>query len=937
MKNLLNWYKSFFSIKNNYLFISFFATLLILKFFLNELDFSISDFSEIIPSSASFDNFDVAARVRIFYLSSALFCCCLILFAGIFYPLHKYLIKDYSLSDSWFFLSLTGIIILLFDLMGSANPFTLNLILLLFPALLIFQLSSKFILKTPYDNYLFLWLIFLSLSISVFSREMYFLGGGKQAGPFLEAFAFSFTGLTIIISILSTLANIPIKKLVLISLPLFLSPLISVVSDEAYLISNNYNLLLFSDEWFFISIFTLSYLMYGYVYYKFSNNSWTIAGSMRRFVIPFSLLGVLFFINYRSFIDQPTDLFELANPANGLMRMFVFHEWPFAEFLNSHLLSELFFPVIYTLFNGYSGGAEFLLYNFIHTSLMVFIAWFFISGIFKKPIMSFGIILLIPAIGLAFPGYHAWAFLSIFIIYHLVRHYSFKRLMFLIFFNIFLLFWKVEIGLSSSIATSVILLWYFIGHNKKKLLFDFIKAVLMVVGFVMILVAYFIFIEKTDFISHFLQAKAYFGASQEHGFSLLSFGKNKFYYFHYFIFPLSVLTLLLFMLFRTSFKPEKENLLLFLSLFFLSIYYMVNAQRGLVRHSLAQNTDGFISSFVFIILPLFIYFFLSKRRQSLILTLLLFIFIIQNFKVPELKGQKSLIENLGHSFIEKDLIIKFNKKINRVSGSENFELNVISGLRELMNNNFNDEATFIDFSNSPMLYYYTQREIPSYFCQYMQNTITPFLQEKNLELLGKMDVPIVVFSNIPETFFDQTDDIPNIIRYRLIRNFIYENYSPLGKINNHYIWAKTGLEINSRSLFIEDYSPPVSVQNLKLYPYLKAKEKNIYSDTTLIQQFAFGNSMIETYIKEKASRFNNYLLLIVENRSSVDKKIQIVYSTNGEIKAIYNIDIKSGIHNYILELSSVYSWLSNEYGRLDMTDKENNVEIKSGQVIRKSR
>jgi hypothetical protein len=184
MKNLLNWYKSFFSIKNNYLFISFFATLLILKFFLNELDFSISDFSEIIPSSASFDNFDVAARVRIFYLSSALFCCCLILFAGIFYPLHKYLIKDYSLSDSWFFLSLTGIIILLFDLIGSANPFTLNLILLLFPALLIFQLSSKFILKTPYDNYFFYGLFFSAYPLVFSHVKCIFLVEESKPGLF---------------------------------------------------------------------------------------------------------------------------------------------------------------------------------------------------------------------------------------------------------------------------------------------------------------------------------------------------------------------------------------------------------------------------------------------------------------------------------------------------------------------------------------------------------------------------------------------------------------------------------------------------------------------------------------------------------------------------------------------------------------------------------
>jgi hypothetical protein len=937
MENLFSWYRSFFKIKNNYFFISLFASLLILKLFLNEYNFSIGDFTQIIPSSASFNNFDIGTRVSLFYLSSALFLFCFILFAGISYLLHKYLIKDLSLTEPWFFLSLTGIVILLFNLMDSANPFSFKLLLCLFPALLIYQLYSKFINKIPYDNYLFVWLVLLSISISIFSRELYFLGGGKQAGLFLDAFGISFTGLLIIIFLLSRLLNIPIKKLVFISLPFFLSPLISVVSDEAYLIYNNHNLLLFKDEWFFISIFALSYLLYGYIYYKFSNNSWTIEGSMRRFVIPFSLLGILFFINYRPFIDQPTDLFELANPANGLMRIFVFHEWPFAEFINSHLLSELLFPVVYTLLNGYSGGAEFLLYNFIQLSLMVFIAWFFISRIFTKPLLSFGIILLIPTIEMAFPGYHAWALLTIFIIYHLVRNYSFKRLLFLISFNIFLLFWKVEIGLSSAIATSVILLWYYIGNYRKKLIFELLKAIVIICAIFILIAIYFIFIKKVELISHFFQAKAYFGAAQEHGFSILSFGKNKFYYFHYFIFPLMVLVLLISMLFRTAFKPDKEKLLLFLSLFFLTIYYLINAQRGLVRHSLTQNSDGYISSFLFMILPLYAYYFLPQGRKAMILCLVFFVFLIQNFKVPEINGQKSIIENLGKSFIKKDPLVKFEKKVNRVIGSENFEQNEISGLRKLIDNNFNDGATFLDFSNSPMLYYYTQREVPSYFCQYMQNTITPYLQEKNIEKLQKMNVPLVVFSNIPETFFDHTDDVPNIIRYEHIRNYIYKNYSPLGKINNHYIWVKTDVKPDTIGVYIEDFSPPISIQNLKLYPNLKAKEINILADTIVIQEFPVEDSKIIFNIPKKVNRWQNYLLLKVENKSSSEKTIMITYSTNGENKAIYTFDIKSGIDNYLLELSSVYAWLINDQGSLEVIGRDNNLQIKSIQLIRKTK
>lgn len=823
-----------------------------------------------------------------------------------------------------------------FDLTGSSNPSSFKLVLLFFPALLVFQLFNRYVLKGPYNNYHFIWMILLSISICIFSREMYFLSGGKQAGSFPEAFVFSFSGLILIITILNKLGNISFRMLFFMSLPLFLSPLISVVSDEAYLISNNYNLLLLNDEWFFIFIITLSYLVYLYIYKKFAGVSWTTEGSMRRFVLPFSLLGILFFLNYRPFIDQPSDLFELANPANALMRIFAFHEWPFAEFINSHLLSELFFPIVFSLINGYSGGVEFLLYNFIQLNLMVFIAWFFLSRIFTNPMAIFGLILLLPAIDLAFPGYYAWALLSIFIIYHLVRNYSFKRLFFLLSFNLFLLFWKVEIGLSSSIATFMILVWYFIVHFQKKLMIDLLKAIAVIAIFLLLISIYFVFIKKIDLYNHFLQAKAYFGAEQEHGFSILSFGQNKFYYFHYFVFPISILVLLFSMLFRTLLKPIKEKQLLFLSLFFLSVYYLVNAQRGLVRHSLTQNSDTYISSFLFMILPLYLYYFLKPSRKAMVFTLIMYIFLIGNLKVPEAKARKTLIEDIQTKFTEKDLLPKFDKKVHRVKRADHFEIDEISGLRKLMNNNFSKEASFIDFSNSPMLYFYTQRRVPSYFCQYMQNTITPFLQEQNIDLLNELDLPLVVFSNIPETFFDLTDGVPNIIRYEHIRNYIYKNYSPLGKINHHYIWLKNGLEIDTTGIIIEAYSPAVSVQNLGLYPYLKAKEINVLQHMDQIQEFPAENRTLEINLQQRPDRFQNYLLLMIDSFPPNDQQIKIVYSTNDTDKAIYNIVIKQGINYYLLELSSVFSWIAHTQGKLKIQYNKQDLQIKSIQMLRKN-
>ena len=106
-----------------------------------------------------------------------------------------------------------------------------------------------------------------------------------------------------------------------------------------------------------------------------------------------------------------------------------------------------------------------------------------------------------------------------------------------------------------------------------------------------------------------------------------------------------------------------------------------------------------------------------------------------------------------------------------------------------MDENLSEEQTFLDFSNNPMLYYYCQRSVPSYFCQSLQNTVTDFQQLSQLNKIDTSLVPIVIYQNIPRGWGDQTDDVPNNMRQYLIAEFIYQHYEPYTVINHKAIWT----------------------------------------------------------------------------------------------------------------------------------------------------
>jgi hypothetical protein len=97
-------------------------------------------------------------------------------------------------------------------------------------------------------------------------------------------------------------------------------------------------------------------------------------------------------------------------------------------------------------------------------------------------------------------------------------------------------------------------------------------------------------------------------------------------------------------------------------------------------------------------------------------------------------------------------------------------------LKAYMDQQYPAPATFIEFTNDPMLYYYVDREHPGFFNQNLLSLHSVKLQERYLEYLKAYDVPVVVFSNVTPAWGDAVDGISNKDRHKILHAYIKANY-----------------------------------------------------------------------------------------------------------------------------------------------------------------
>ena len=468
------------------------------------------------------------------------------------------------------------------------------------------------------------------------------------------------------------------------------------------------------------------YLLLAFVLYlKFSDSKSSFTESKKFNYQDLKWLPILVLIGFACYAGTPyqffPDLFESANPTLSIDRINNL-QIPFVEYISSHMLSEQVVPVLYDLFHKDASVLDWISWNWIIQGINIIILFFLFNLWFNSPIISFIILLVFPFTQWVIPKEFVVGLLPLFIIRSDINRKNY----WLIGVMLFGIIWKLDSGVSASVATLFTLLY--LGLNKY---WDYKKAVKPLVFSSLIISAIFVFIWfiYPPLSDNFLLALDYFSADQAHGRTVLTnWPKDYKFYFHHFVFPFVCGYILYKVLL------SKKQSFSSLSLIYCIPFYFMNFQRGLVRHSFTSNTDVHLSSLIYLIFGLtavwFIEPFLTKKnslqdkgklREAFLFILCTGITILI-FKPGNFLHKKSILQTGIQNVIDlkNDGLIKERWKEERAA----FLDKNVTPLKNYLDKHLNPNQTYLDFSNHPLLYHLTERKNPSYFNQFLQNVAT---------------------------------------------------------------------------------------------------------------------------------------------------------------------------------------------------------------------
>ena len=932
-----------FKSKQNYLYIlnSIFFSIVLISFFVNP-DFELKNINELFVSYATSQGFDISSRVSFYFKLIAFFILIGTNFWIIFRFIDKFINKIYTyflsvlsvfgiFSIILYYLQITDlenvkfiislqidvfIYIVLNNIYGNSKKILTTHFQIIFPFVFIFSVITYFILLFFISNILVKFPIFLSLSI---------------------LFLFWLSVFTGLIHKKQTL-----YKTIYSFIPFAFLPVLYFFATEIsfYYKKNIFNILLYYG---FGLILLISVLLFILRFKKAIFTYYTTRKIIYNYYFPVFLIAILIFEYYTPFLYQNTEMFEKANSALAIQQFFDFGKIPFLQTFGSHALSEIFFGFIYTAINGFN-GITYEIFNFFNIVIYYLLAFLILRKITDSNIFSILLIALLPFVTILIPQYFYFSLISIFILLLLLKKQTVFN--YFLFFTIlaFSLLWRIDVGVAVIPALIVSFVIYFTVKAHKKI--KFIKLLAGFGFFILTITPFIIFatVKSDNLKTIFTDILSYLSSAQTYGMPSLTYKEHDYiFYFHFIIFPSTVILSLIYGVYRLRTTKTKSNILQ-LIIIFLSVYYIFNFQRGIVRHSFIEGWDTAISSFVFLILTLvFIDFVNTKSRlktQTLFLTISLI--LILGFHYPQNSiEKKSNINILKHNILNYQ---KISNNFIRTKQDTAFYKKTILGFYNFTNNILDSGQTFIDMSNNPMLYFYTHKNNPNYFNQPLLSSHSSYLQTRFINQIKKQDVPIIVYSNYPKNWWDKTDGIPNNLRYYKISEYINKNYKPFAIISNKCVWKRndfnktkiqtqeilkndSSLKFNKTSniIFLDTlYNRIISDCNKKgeimLFDsvltikkqkkYLFTLKGNIYPYNNLTLQYETSQGIKTNEIETKNTYFG-YTILNTENTTFI-KNIKLLLNKNQRFNFEY---FSITENNYIPDF---YSTIFNYPAKIDL-------------------
>lgn len=894
IKNILGDFFKFLTQKNNlFLFTALFYALWIIQSLVASEKFELHSLNGRMLGIATLQGYDVGARVTLFYKCALL----LPLFFVLFNFLGFLLVKRNSgllFSPELPLLncaSLAGIFLFAFQVFEIRVFETLEFVYFIHKFVIAAILLRLLLFKKNTIS-VFHYVLILSIAVSLYffvADVVNFLGYDYNPDFYIVTFILCFLLLLGLHFYLrkhqtSFLPN-DLRNIFRALSPMMFFPLVSVFKDEIFLILKANDILLSSP---FLIWSALVVVLLSIVFIRIKTQTNKLPDVERKQLaqsyFPRLLFSIITYTFYNSAYEFYDELFELGNKYLPIMEYKLFGVIPTLEKFNSHLLSDYFFSIFYSAFNG-TNIVELEFYDFFFVPISFLLYYYLMLFITRNTFVALFSVLFFPFAATLFPGGFCLGILALMVLYRIINTKPSLKNYLLLFISItFFIYWRSDLGYSCVLVMPLILLFYHVADTKFKINWKYLaQAFLIVIGSIIVVFSALSLYRGVNIFYKLLYALHYLASAQTYGYNIVHVGQILEYKMHYFVFPVLICMILFALLFRfKSLNSTSAQRFSYLSLLFLCAYYFANFNRGLVRHSLVEGVDNFTSSYLYIILPsaLFVFFKDKLRQANFIVFFALAFFMILLYTLPHNNEHISLFEKT----VEK---VKTSKNINLAK----LESRVINLPKENANQAFIDFAqknihgneTFIDFVNRPMLYFYTQKITPSYFYQNPLCSHDDFLQNRFVADLAEYNAPYLIYSTLSGDGF-VVDGIPNSVRHYRMAEYFYQNYSPYVIIDDYCLWRRNDVPDRNKKDTLFTYTKTENENSDIIHKQISFQADKNY----LVKTVYLGKTGIDT-VKADAGRLKNYLVADTIVYSVLQGTEQSEYHLTWNTKNIHEI------------------------------------------------
>lgn len=761
----------------------FFVVALALPFFsiLFEVKPTLANFDKIIISNASVNNLDIAKRVGLY---NKLFLYIFIFSAGFFYVLKRFLsdkIKSFSLIKTAQQTSVLGLLSVATSVLISNSEISVYWIVLLTAFLIIGAFHPN---NTSIKAVLPL-LVSLPFAVFVFSYIK-----NKNSFEFLNQ-PLLIKGITVPVELASfvfILASFVFSMVLYVTfkfhkqendkayscaIPILASvPIITFIFEFFNIINKRFQIVFNSP---FITFGLLIILGIAISFY-IKKKGFVFKKSETLVVITFVLgLALLMCVPYRV-MYPPYEFFETANDGIAIDHFINHGKIPFVENFDAHMFQHQFFSYIYVLLNGYEPFAPslYILYFYVIEIVVLYVV---LSKVLGK-IPALVLLVALPSISLLLNEF-ALGGLLLLTVYKTIQNPNFKTHLWFWITGVALCFYKLDVGYASLLAGIVLLLTF----NKAVHQSFFIKTFFKSATFVVVpIVALFVILCLVKGIHPIFRLQEFLlAAMSDQNWANTKMGDQTSFLFKIFYYILPIITTVIISLIffiKVVFKSNFKLSFVLLGAMFYYLFFVFNAQRGIVFHSFEYGNLIRISSTIFISL-LFLILYFDKKKQFVYFSFAFFsFFLILNSSAAVFtkeKHQSLLVKAVqSSSFHEKFLeLTPSNSRLKY-----NFSLAEIEYFKKFLDVTLSEKETYYDFSSANMLYPLVNRISPSYVNQSPLMLNGEKAQILELQKIKDKDIKIVLMP-IKNNYWHAISEVYVDFKYYKLAEYFYANFKPL--------------------------------------------------------------------------------------------------------------------------------------------------------------